>query len=264
MAVKPTTDLSLRRKEVVFVEGYMIEVAKELAPSLNTTDLVDDVYGSDNPLTQTIVDNASLSVTVLERKDNNKILDVLTGQDPDATGVKEYFCDDARAVAVWVNKKNSANTAYERSFFYNNWTPAIPLSAGGPKERGTRVLNGLCDKPLEFENAGILSEKVILSGTWAGGIFSGTIGNTPVAVPKTGFNAIRVLACSGTGSSMVFEEVTVTAAMVNSAKWITIPNSATTTVKGPTSAFINYLTTSTGIYPSTTTIYEEGLYIAAT
>jgi hypothetical protein len=261
--IKASTDLSLRRKEHVFVAGYEIDVAKELTPTLNTTDIVDDVFGANDPITQTIVDTASLSMTVLEKKSNNKILDVLTGQDPAAAEPKEYYSDDVEAVSVWVNKKNAGDTAYERSFFYKDWTPQIPLSSGGPKERSSRVLTGLCNKPLEFAGAAIFGEKVSANTPAASLIFSGHMSANPVLVPRSGFYAIQVMACSGTASSMIKEDLAITAAMVNSTGWITVANSAITDVKGPTAFYVNYLSTSTGIYPDSANIIQEGLYATA-
>ncbi|MFA5036748.1 MAG: hypothetical protein WC479_06190 [Candidatus Izemoplasmatales bacterium] len=260
MTIKASTDLSLRRKEQVFVAGYEIDVAKELTPSLNTTDIVDDIFGTDSPITQTIVDTASLSMTVLEKRNNNKILDVLTGQDPSAASPKEYYCEDVEAVSVWVNKKNAGDTAYERSFFYKDWTPQIPLSAGGPKERSARTLAGLCNKPLEFEGAWIFGEKVSASTAATSLIFSGHMSANPVVVPRSGMYAIQVIACSGTSSSMIKEDVAITTAMVNSTGWVTIANSALTDVKGPTAFYVNYLSTATGIYPDSANIIQEGLY----
>jgi len=264
MTVKPSSDLSLRRKEQVFVEGYLIEVAKELTPSLNTTDMVDDVFGSNDPLTETIVDTASLSMTILERRNNNYILDVLTGQDPAAATPKEYYSEDVEAVTVWVNKKNKADDAYERCYFFKDWTPQIPLSAGGPKERSARTLTGLCNRPIEVEGAAIYGEKVSVNAPATSLIFSGRLTYTsPAAVPRTGLYALRVVACSGTASSMIKEDLSVTAAMVNSSGWITVANATPSTVKGPTAFYVNYLSTATGIYPDSATVYEEGLYTTA-
>ncbi len=263
--IKPSTDLSLRRKEQVFAAGYEVDVAKELTPSLNTSDIVDDIFGSNDPLTQTIVDSASLSMTILEKRNNNKLLDVLTGQDPAAADPKEYYSEDVEAVTVWVNKKNSADTAYERSFFYKDWTPQIPLSAGGPKERSARTLTGLCNKPMEFQGATIFGEKVSASAAAASLIFSGRTTNTaPVQIPRSGMYALQILACSGTGSTMIKEDLTITAAMYASTGWITVANTAITDVKGPTAFYINYLSSATGIYPDSASIIEEGLFTTAT
>lgn len=261
--IKPSKDLSLRRKEQIFVEGYEIQVAKELTPGLNTSDIVDDVFGSNDALTETTVDTASLSMNVLERKNNNYILDVLTGQDPAAANPKEYYCEDVEAVSVWVNKKNADDTAYERSFFFKDWTPQIPLSTGGPKERSARTLTGLCNKPLEFEGAAVFGEKVSANSPAAALIFSGHMSANPVVVPRSGFYAVRVLACSGTASSMVTEDLTITAAMVNSTGWITVANGTLTDVKGPTAFYVNYLSTATGIYPDSANVIQEGLFATA-
>lgn len=262
MAIKPSKDLSLRRKEQVFVEGYEIEVAKELTPTLNTTDLVDDVFGRNDPYTETIVDTASLVITVLEKKDNNDILDVLTGQDPAAAAPKEYYCEDVEAVTVWVNKKNAADNAYERSFFYQDWTPQIPSSAGGPKDRSARTLTGLCNKSLEFEGAWICGEKVAATGNV---YISGRLTNTtPIQIPRSTFYALRVVACSGTGSNMVTEDITISASTVNTTGWVSVLNSSLSSVKGPTAFYVNYLQTGTGIYPDNANAIEEGLYITAT
>ena len=259
--IKPSKDLSLRRKEHVFAEGYELLVATDLTPTINTTDIVDDIYGRDDPYTEQIVDTTTIAMSVLELRQNNDLFDVLTGQDPAAAAPKEYYVEDVEPVTVWVNKKNDGDTTYERSFFYEDWTPSIPLSTGGPKDRSSRALTGNCKKPREFEGACILGEKVAM--TWDSGetFCSGTLTGTPTMTPRNSMYALRVVACSGTGSTMVKETLTIDSGMVNSDGWITVERTDANDVKGLSDTYVNYLYVGSGIYPTTAAIYQEGLYV---
>lgn len=261
--LKPSKDLSLRRKEQVFAEGYEIEVATDLTPTINTTDIVDDVYGRDNPYTETIVDTASLAVSVLEKRINNDLFDVLTGQDPAAATPKEYYVEDVEPITLWVNKFNSDSDSYERSFFYEDWTPSIPLSVGGPKDRSARNLTGNCKKPIEIEGACILGEKILMTWDAANTFCSGSLQNTPTQVPRNSMYALRVVATSGTGSSMIKETLTIDSDMVNSTGWVTIARTDADEVKGLSATYVNYLYVGSGVYPTTSAITEEGLYATA-
>ena len=266
--IQPSSDLSLRRKEQVFAEGYQIQVATELTPGVASNDLVDHVFGDTNPLLETVVDNGTLTMTVLEKKSNNSLLEVLTGQDPDAsaTAIKKFASDDSEAITVFVNKKNKAEDGYERSFFFEDWSPAAALSAGAPNERSARSITGNSKKPIEFENAAIMQEKITLTSGGSG--YTGTLNNTaPGQVPGfTARYAIRVVAIEGGGSATLKDSLTVTDAMVTSAGAVTIVQSDLTflNVDDPDRCVINYLqqVTTGGIFPDNSAVIISGLYSA--
>ena len=260
--INPASDLSLRRKEQVFAEGYEIEVSTDLTPGIDTTDLTDDVFGSDDPITERIANNGTLTMRVLKKATNNSLLDVLTGQNPTATGTKIYNMEDRTQITAWANKKANDNTKYDRCYWYEDWMPSQGLPTGAPNVRDAYEITGQCKKPLEFEGVHINSEKLTLAGT---GPWTATLAKTPVQVPTTdhpasGMHALRVVAMSGTGSGLKKESLVITSGMIGAAGAISIAAADLTLVKAPEKAFVCYLSSQTGIYPTSTNIKEDGLY----
>ena len=261
--INPASDLSLRRKEQVFAEGYEIEVATDLTPGIATTDINDEVFGADTPLTERIPTNGTLTMRVLKKTNNNALFDVLMGQNPTGTGVKVYYVEDVGPITVWANKKANDGSKYDRCYLYEDWSPTQGLPTGAPNTRDSAELVGNCKQPIEFEGAHINSEKLSLAGS---GPYTATLTKTPTQVPSTtehpaaGMHALRVVAMSGTGSGLVKESLVVTSGMVGAAGAISIATSDLTNVTAPEKVFVCYLSTQTGIYPTSTNVKEQGLY----
>ena len=72
-----SSDLVKRKKEDIYAEGYSINVATEVLGAASATETVTHLFGQDSVLTDIVVDNGTLSLTVFDKKDDNKILDIL-------------------------------------------------------------------------------------------------------------------------------------------------------------------------------------------
>jgi hypothetical protein len=261
--LNPAKDLLQERKYQVFVNGYEIDVAKGVTPGLATTEVVEPVYGNDNSLTATFVNNGTMSMDLIEKKTNNVLLDNLCGISPASTA-KAYTFTNFSQVAIWLNRKALDNSKYVGAEFYGKCALAPSGKAGAPNEWGTRTFSGNCDIPRKFEidGVGLASEKVAISSG------AGTLAGAAKLYqnPDDDLYAVYVVAQQWDNSGLVVtdsEILTVTAAMVSSGGAITIAagDLVNMTLTNVNAAFVVYLASGAGIYPSGA-IKTEGYFKA--
>lgn len=251
MAKLKADELRKRLKEDVFVEGYFIATASELTPGIDSTQESIDVMGQDDPVTSMTIDNGTLALTTQDKRGDYILQNLLTNQDPGATGNKKFYYNEVTPVTAWANLKNSANSAYVQSFFYNQWLPTPGLPTGAAGDKATRSFSGQCAIPQEF-NQPIMSERLTIA---AGA--TGQLTKAVVLIPgTTDIFAIKILAINDT-TTWRTQEVTVSAAMVSTAGVVTanaiIAALDTTIFSTITKAFVIYLvdqTVVTGVYPT--------------
>lgn len=220
------SDLVKRKKEQVFVGGYELDSVQALTGSVAAGEEVFNFFGTDDSLADVTVNNGRLSITVFDKKSNNTLLDVLTKLDPTGTFDRRYKWEDVSDVSVWVNRKNQANTQYDRGSLYKDWLPVPGMTAGDVTARGTRTLEGNCDSPQEF-NQPIRGLKVRLrSGAGTTPNFQAEFPQVFKAVPGTdpATYAVQILALNeqriGSGqlpSKFEVEDLAITAGMFSGA-----------------------------------------------
>ena len=257
--IDASKQLPLERKYQVFVNGYEIDVATALTPAVDSNTLNEPVYGSDDPLTDTIVNNGTLTIEVKEKKNNNVLLDNLCNVSPDSTA-KAYNFNNFVKVAVWANRKDIDNSKYIGAEFYGRASMTPSGKTGAPNEWSGRTFEGICDAPRKFEitNVGIASEKIAITSG------SGSLSGTPYQNPDDDLYALYVVALVWDNTNKVItnsEILTVTASMVGSDGSVTITANdlSELTLTDVNAAFVVYLSSGGGIYP-TGTIKMEGLY----
>ena len=271
------SELVKRKKEHVFAEGYVVDVATELTGGVAATEEVIHIYGQDDPITDITADNATLTITVYDKKENNRLLEALQRIDPGTATSWTYDWANVYETTIWANRFNVTNTEYTRSALYKNWLPVPGMTAGDASAKGTRTFAGNAGLPKEY-SLPILGEKLALTTGASGTSWTATIAKaTPQAVPAvtvepgvtaTTLYAIRVMAIqeerSGTSlTKFDIEDLDITAAMVGVAGAVTINGAAAPTgdlnkLTWATHVYINYLyTASTGVYP---TVKPHGLF----
>ena len=234
-----------RKKEVLFVEGYQIDHANDIVPGLDRQDEQFHIFGNDSPETDVQSNYGTLQIGILDKETNNALLDLVTGQNPEAVAHRQYRVQDLTSVDVWMNVKNSTNTAYVKSMLFTGWTPGMPLPSGAPNDKAAYSVTGNSDLPRQFQSCWIDAVKVA-SG-------AANIGASPVSVPgETGVYALRIKALSQSGSSFEQEVVEVSSAMLTVAGTISWPAIMATIDSLPsvTHAYILFLQSGSGVYPS--------------
>lgn len=267
------SELVKRKKEHVFAEGYEIDVASELTGGISATEEVIHVYGDDNPIIDVTVDNATLSITVYDKKENNRLLEALQRLDPTYTVNFIYKWDNVYQTSIWANRYNSSNTQYTRSVFYQDWFPVPGMVAGDASARGTRTFAGNAKVPREY-NHPILGEKVKLTTGASGTTWTGQLSKaTPQAVPavtlepgiaSTTVYAIRVVAINEqrSGNTLTHfdeEALTIDADMITVTGAINVDGANDIKVLSwATHVYVNYLYASNrGVYP---TVSPHGMF----
>jgi hypothetical protein len=235
-----------RKKEVIFVDGYYIDHANDAVPGVDAADETFHIYGVDSPETDRQHNFGTLTIGLLDKYTNNALLDVITGQDPDATTPKQYKVSDLTTVHVWANVKDERNTKYVKAWFLGSWNASLPLPSGDPNAKAQYTIAGNGDLPREFQDCWITTKKVASGG-------SPTLGVTPLEVPgETGVYAVAIRAIDETGGGFVQEEVTPSAAMVSSAGAITMSaiEAVLEDLTVVTDVFVYFLQSGTGVYPT--------------
>lgn len=235
-----------RKKEQIFVDGYYIDHANDVMPGVDRNDEVFHLFGKDTVETDVQHNNGTLTIGVLDKYENNIILDLITGQDPTLTTPRQYRIQDLTSVHVWANVKDAKDTRYVKSWLCPGWSPGMPYPSGDPNAKAQVTISGNAGLPRQFQGAWIKSKKVLTGGS---------LGDTPVVVPgEAGVYAVAIKALKTISGVFEQEEVqTVSAAMMNSAGTITHTeiNAQLSTQMVPYDAlFILYLQTGTGIYPA--------------
>lgn len=261
MSINATKDLGLRREAQIFAEGYEIEVSPAITPGEAARDIIVPVFGNDNAISAKVVDNGTLSLDVLEKVSNNKLLDVLCDINPDDTSiaVKGYDPSDVQHIAVWQNVKSPTEDKYVGCSLYEQWQPSLGALAGAPNEWGTRTLAGNCNVERRFEKASINAEKIAIA---AG---AGVITIVPAEDPITECYGLAVLALNWntvTKKITESERLTVTAAMVAVDMSVTIAASDLDEmdIGDVNAAYVIYLYSGAGVYPTGASAKIDGLY----
>lgn len=242
-----------RKKEDIFVDGYFIDHANDVVPGLDRADETFHLFGKDSPETDVQSNYGTLQLAVLDKYTNNALLDLVTSHDPTSTAAREYNVNDLTGVTVFANVKNTDNSAYVKSWMIAQWVPGMPMPSGGPNDKASYSVTGNGNLPRQFHGAWINAKK-IASGS--------NLGVTPVQVPATGLTgtatgiyAVEVRALYTTGG--VFQQTVVvpSTTLVTSAgviSWSELTTLAGTELTGtPTHAWIAYLQSGTGVYPTT-------------
>jgi hypothetical protein len=259
--INESTQLPLERKYQVFVNGYELQTVSGITPGLASRELNTPVYGSDDSLKDTITDNGTLTLDVLEKSNNNYLMDNLCNVNP-SDSVKGYNFASFTKVAMWQNRKSYDNSKYIGCEFYGRVSMTPSGKSGAPNEWSSRTFSGLCDAPLKFEgdNVAIAAEKVSIT---AG---AGTLTNVPYQRPDNSLYALYVVALDWdavNGDIDKSEILTVTATMVEADKSVTIVAGDLNemAIGDVNAAFVVYLYSGSGIYP-TGAIRMDGLYSA--
>jgi len=273
------SELVKRKKEHVFAEGYEVDTATELTGGVAADEEVLHIYGQDDPIVDITVNNATLSITVYDKKENNRLLEVLQRIDPGTATNFKYDWANVYETSVWANRFNATNTQYTRSVFYKNWLPVPGMTAGDTNAKGTRSFAGNAGLPKEY-NHPILGEKVALntgaSGTdWTASLTKAAPQAVPSATVEPGVSApdtlyaIRVMAINEQrdGSNLLThfdaEDLTITSSMVTSGGSIAIDGRSSPTgdlnkLTWATHVYVNYLySASAGVYP---TVQPNGMF----
>ena len=266
------SELVKRKKEHVFAEGYVIDTATELTGGVSADEEVLHIYGQDDPIVDIIVNNATLSITVFDKKENNRLLDVLQRIDSgDASTDFKYDWANVYESTIWANRFNATNTQYTRSIVYKNWLPVPGLTAGDTNAKGTRTFAGNAGLPKEYSEP-ILGEKLALTTGASGTSWTAQLAKAvPAAIPlstvepgvsATTLYAIRVMAVNeqrdGSSNLTNFdtEDLAITTGMVSVSGAIAINGASAPTgdlnkLSWATHVYVNYLySKSLGVYPS--------------
>ena len=267
------SELVKRKKEHVFAEGYEIDVANELTGGISATEEVIHIYGDDDPIIDITVDNATLTINVYDKKENNRLLEALQRIDPDTATDFIYKWDNVYSTTIWANRYNATNTEYIRSIIYQDWLPVPGMVSGDASARGTRSFAGNAKIPREYKHP-ILGEKVALTTGANGTTWTAQLAKAaPRAVPSETLEpgttavtlyAIRVVVINEQRSGTTLthfdaENLTIDAAMVSSSGAIAIDGANDiSAVSWGTHVYVNYLYDGeTGVYP---TIKPNGMF----
>lgn len=271
MPILPS-QLVKRKKEHVFAEGYQIDVATELTGGVAATEEVMHIYGDDDPIIDVTVDNATLTINVYDKKENNRLLEALQRIDPDTATDFIYKWDNVYSTSVWANRFNSTNTQYTRSVIYKDWLPVPGMASGDASARGTRSFAGNAKIPREYKHP-ISGEKKALTTGASGTSWTAQLDRVPRAVPaetlepgttSTTTYAIRVVAINEqrNGTDLTHfdaESLTIDAEMVTVTGAIAIDGANDLgDLSWATHVYVNYLyDAGLGVYPS---IQPDGMF----
>lgn len=235
-----------RKKEDVFIDGYFVDHATDVAPDFDRSEETFHLYGKDDPEHDVQHNSSMVTVEVLDKQGNAAILDVLTGKDPDQNAPKQYKIDDLASGVLWANVKNPGNTQYLKSWIVGGWSPGMPLPSGGANDKARLRFTGRGDLARQFDQAWLMGKKVA-SGT------SVAMGLTPFMVPgEDNVYAVHVRAIRDQAGKFETEDVTPTAAMVTSAGAVVFAEIASQSQMQPvTHAYVIFLQTgTTAVYPA--------------
>jgi len=268
-----SSDLVKRKKEQVFAEGYEIDVATELTGGISATEEVMHVYGDDDPIIDITVDNATLTINVYDKKENNKLLEALQRIDPDTSTDFIYKWDNVYSTTIWANRFNDTRTQYIRSIVYQDWLPVPGMVTGDASARGARSFAGNAKIAREYKHP-IIGEKVALTTGASGTTWTATLTKAPVrAIPNETLEpgttavtlyAIRVVTINEQRivTSLTHfdsERLEIDANMVASDGTVTIDGSNDLgNLSWATHVYVNYLyDNSRGVYPN---IKSNGMF----
>lgn len=276
MAITSPADVSKRKKEQPFGEGFFLDGVDDLTIGVDTTDETLHVHGNAAALAGTTIDNGNVSITILKEQVSAQILlQVITDNDPlvdddgaNASGAKYLNWDNVKSRNIWANMMNNDQTKYLGTIFAPNWVAAPNGPAGAPNDRGRRTFAGRSGIEHEFTGLGLFTTcELIASGndnvdadTITLRIHSGTPavdgGRAPVPIPgKTSIYAIGIRAINSGGDSWVTEYIdlaNITAAMLDPSGligWSTIEAATGIGAGNMNFAMFYLLCSGDGVYP---------------
>lgn len=271
-AARSPSDLTERRKELIFADGYDVtEGATVMTATANKNEINLAVFGQDENITGTNITSASLSLTLLESDKgvvgfNRIIHNAKPVKDP-TDGIYQYRAEDLDPVNVLILRKANDDTRIISSRFHPGvmFSPAYP--EGAPDDKTVRAYTGNGGPAKEFD--GLATCDLIESG-------GGTLRSTPWAIPRelSGTYAFWIemveppTGGDNSAPGLKREPIrTPTPAMVSAAGVVDWPSlvSAVSSLSNPTYAQVYYLVSGvTGIPDNNTTIQPEGLRGAIT
>jgi len=268
--VNAADDLPLGKRAKLYVEGYEIQVSPAVTPGFDTETQLAHVYGSDDPLTSSIVSNSTLAIEVLEKANNNLLLEVLTGQRPESDVLKYYKWSEFQEVTVWMNLKHGRSDRYVRAQLWRRWRPAPGDGGMAPNEWGRRTFAGQCDLEMRFDEAvgvgvRIESVKLAASSSGAGAGWTATLPRTPIQIPGEDRWLCRVLAIDGAvdGSITGSDEIEIDEQTCGGSTTVWVDNDELSNAKGTVDfLFVQYPVTGSGTAPTDVSQDQHGLYRA--
>lgn len=266
--VNAADDLPLGKRAKLYVEGYEIQVSPAVTPGFDTDTKLEHVYGSDDPLTSSVVNNSTLAIEVLEKANNNVLLEVLTGQRPEANVLKYYKWQEFKEITVWMNLKHSREDRYVRAHLWRRWRPAPGDGGMAPNEWGRRTFAGQCDIEERVDEAAgvgvrIESEKLAASSSGSGLGWTATLNQAPVNIPGTSRYLLRLLAIDGTSDGDVdaSDEVEIDEQTCGGSTTVWVDDEELIDSKGSVDyLFAQYLITGSGTLPEDVSIKMDGLH----
>lgn len=155
---RSSSDLTERRKELIFVDGYDCTAGMTVFTSDHNTNEVDEaVHGSDANLTGSTTTSSNVSATILEQDAKlNGFQRLIHGMrptnNPKNTPVK-YDSKDMEEVDILLLRKTNDDTNIVSSRLVRSvpFNPAQP--EGGADEKGRRAYSGKGQPVLEYDGA---------------------------------------------------------------------------------------------------------------
>lgn len=255
--VQDSGDLTDRRKELVFVEGYNVTAGVTVfGADHNNKETDEAVFGADKNITGQATVSSNITITQLEANEKYNgfmrlIHNMRPSNNPLNTPVK-YAPSNTVPVDVLVMRKNNADTKIVGSRLHTDMavTPAPP--EGAPDDKARRSYTGKGSPVEEFD--GILLCDRITDG--------GSLRNTPTEIVPPAASQVYAAHIvmwkfpGGDLSSMDAEREpikTVTPNMIDSDGTVTWANmTAEVSLDGPTHALIYYLGSGLSGTPETT------------
>lgn len=267
--INAAADLPRGKKSQFYAEGYELDVAEDVTAGHATEEQIAHVYGSDDPLTATMVTGGTLSVQVLEKSKNNTFLEVLAGKNPTSDTLMSVDFSELEEISCWFNQKHPLSDRYTQARYWAGWTPAPGDRTNPPNGWSRTTFTGPCDLEKRFDEAPgvgvyIESEKLDLTSSGSGTGYTASLTHTPVTDPQRSINLVRlaILKCASDGTVEEKDEINVDINTCgNGQKTIWVDNDELEDTKSQaTHAFAQILRTGSGTLPSNTDHYMHGIH----
>ena len=269
----------------IYADGYKIPLGTVFTVTKESDETNDFYFGTVDSVTIRTATRATIAATFREAKEDYKLMLVLSGLNPEASGVEtsvKVYEPESVEVALIRNIWNADKSDYLGGEFYGSASCLIPVATGDASALGERTLTFTCDTPLEVMNRGFAHEVVALSGGSAGPWTGNLACTAPTQVPAqfSGPQAschavfVAVGTASGTsirkkGRSQNIKPIVIATGTVSSAGLVTINKTdmdeAVMTVADdgtgkPVFAQVAYIAGATGVTGAANGVLFEGLY----
>jgi len=253
------SDLVRRKREDVFIEGYKINAVTDVTGTVAATEDVIQIFGQNEAVSDVTTDNSTLSITIFDKKADNKTLDALTENDPDFDIDKQHNWENVVETSVFINRKDPTDDdKYISSSWYKDWLPVPGPRSGDAGARAMRTFAGNSAVLREF-NQPIRQEKLFL--TSGASAYTANLAATPRVLPGESVYALRVLLVKDARTNNLIttfekEDLAITATMVTAARAVTVAWADIETIAAPTHVIVDYLyDNASGTYP---TVGQDG------